>query len=377
MRRIYLDYAASTPLGKEVKKAMDPFWDKKFANPGGIHREGLEAKKALENSRKEASLILGSKDREVIFTSGGTESNSLAIIGFLNNLQSESQLKGTHIITSEVEHPSVLEVFKSYENAGVEVSFLGVKEDGLFDLDDLKKTLRPETSLVSLVFVNSEIGTVQPIRKISKIIKDYNPKITFHTDASQAPLFFNVSPESLQVDMLTLDGVKMYGPKGVGILYKKEKINISPVLIGGSQEMGLRPGTENIPLIVGFSKAFQIAAKERDSLSEKILKMRDFFIDSLKEIDGLNFNGSLKFRSPNNINISIAEVDSEFLALELDRNGVACSTRSACIGKETQGSYVIKSLGKNNDGLRFTLGRETTIDEIRETVMVLKRILNS
>ena len=358
---------------------MEPFWNEVFANAGSRHQDGASAKKAVEDSRETISKILEVKSEEVIFTSGGTESNSLAIIGFLNYLREEGRLGGAHIITSTTEHPSVLEAFQRHQKKGLKVDFVPVLSDGLVDLNRLKEMVGDKTVLVSIAYVNSEIGVVQPLREISNLIKKKNPKTVFHTDASQAPVFLDIKVSRLGVDMMTLDGQKIYGPKGVGVLYKSSGVNLSPVLLGGSQEGGLRPGTENTPLIVGIAKALEIAELERLEVVEKILPLRNHLIDSLFSLsDKIFLNGSREHRSAGNVNISVIGEDSEFLFVKLDKEGVSCSTKSACINKHEEGSYVLQALGNDDrkSGLRFSLGKNTTKKEIDKVVEILRKILS-
>lgn len=375
-KRIYLDYASSTPLDERVKKEMEPYWNGSFGNPGSIHQEGRNAKEVVENSRKEIASLLEVSSNEIIFTSGGTEANSLAVIGHLNYLDDTDSLNKTHIITSLIEHPSVLDIFKKYQKRGLKVDFLKVKKDGIIDLDNLKEILKPETKMVSIMYVNNEIGTIQPLREASKIIKKNNTKTIFHTDASQAPLLLEIKPYSLGVDMMTIDAQKMYGPKGVGFLYKNKEANISQVLIGGNQEMGYRPGTENVPLIVGLASSLKYAVQEREKLNKKFSDLQEYLISEIeKRIPEAKLNGSREKRIPNNINVIIAGHDSERAVVELDQRGFACSTKSACLRNKMEGSYVIEALsGKAESGLRFTLGRETGREDLEELLNALEEI---
>jgi cysteine desulfurase len=375
MRRIYLDYAASTPLDSRVKKAMEPFWDEHFGNPGGIYQEGIYAKKVLEESRSKTAELLGARSEEIIFTSGGTESNSLAIIGFFNLLEEKNLLKGNHVITSTIEHPSVLEIFKKYESKGLEVSFAPVDKDGILDLESFKKLLKENTVFVSIMYVNNEIGTIQPVKEVSKILKEFNDEIVFHSDASQGPLFLDVDVNNLGVDLMSIDGQKIYGPKGVGVLYIKDGINLNPVIIGGNQEKGLRPGTENVPLIVGLTTALEIADKERKEVKGKTLELREYLLEKLLKISGVELNGSRENRIANNINVSIKDQDSEYLVVVLDSKGIACATKSACIRDRKIGSYVVQALDGRESGLRFSLGRETTKEDLDRTFEALSEIL--
>jgi cysteine desulfurase len=376
-KRIYLDYAAATPLDSQVKKAMEPFWDEHFGNAGGIYQEGVYAKKVLDESRNKVANLLGAKSEEIVFTASGTESNSLAIIGLFNFLEEKNLLKGSHIITSTIEHPSVLEIFKEYEKKGLEVDFAPVDKEGILDLEVFKKLLKENTVFVSIMYVNNEIGTIQPVKEVSEIVKKFNEKIILHSDACQGPLLLDVNVNNLGVDLMSIDAQKIYGPKGVGALYVKKDIDIKPVIIGGSQEMGLRPGTENIPLIVGLATALEIVDRDREEVRDKILKLREYLLDKLLEIPGLKLNGNREKRIANNINISIEGQDSEYLVLALDSKGIACATKSACIRDRKIGSYVVQALDGEGGGggLRFSLGRETTKEEADRVFVALSEIL--
>ncbi|MFC1623498.1 cysteine desulfurase family protein [Patescibacteria group bacterium] len=255
------------------------------------------------------------------------------------------------------------------------------------DLKQLRKELKTNTVFVSVMYVNNEIGTIQPITKIAHILRDYRKNLdigclgkeslVFHTDASQAPLYMNMDVHSLGVDLMTIDGQKVYGPKGVGVLFKKKGVEINPLLVGGAQEMGLRAGTENIPLIVGLAKALELSEKDKKNETERLTKIRDHFIDRvLNEIEGSKLNGSREKRLPNSVNISIPNIDTEFMIIKLDSKGIACSSKSACMGKIKQESYVVEALGNGiGNSLRFTLGRSTTKKDIDYTVDVLKKLM--
>ena len=377
MKRVYLDYASTTPLDPRVKESMEPFWSDIFANAGSRHQSGFSARGAVDDSRNKIAGLLQVRPEEIIFTSGGTESNNLAIIGLLNYLEERKNLSDAHVVVSTIEHPSVLEIIERYKSKGLKVDLLNVGSDGLVNIAHLKEVVKENTVLVSVMYVNSEIGTIQPLREISNIIKKKNPNIFLHTDASQAPLYLKINPESLGVDMMSLDAQKIYGPKGVGILYKKNSIKISPVFWGGSQEGGLRPGTENTPLIVGMAKALTLALEGREENSKRVLELRDYFIDKLLVFGrAISLNGSRGNRIANNINITVLGENSEMLFIKLDKKGISCATKSACLNDKSEGSYVLEALGhKQKDGLRFSLGLETTKEEIDFTLNIIKEIL--
>ncbi|MBU4479900.1 cysteine desulfurase [Patescibacteria group bacterium] len=387
-KRIFLDHATSTPVRKEVLEAMQPYWNEKYGNPGTIHQFGMEAKKTLDDSRKKVAQVLKCHSDEIIFTASGTESNSLAIFGVLEKMREEKvDLKDLHIITTVMEHPSILNWFEKYEKEGVQVSYIGIDEEGIIDLKKFREELKPNTVFVSVMYANNEIGTIQPISKIAHILRTHRKNNhletrfpsggfpVFHTDASQAPLYLPLDIHSLGVDMLTIDGQKIYGPKGVGALFKKREAEIIPLMIGGSQEGGLRAGTENIPLIVGLAKSLELADKDREKESARLLKIRNHFIDRvLKEIPGAVLNGSREKRMPNNVNISIPGIDSEFMIIKLDNKGIACSSKSACMGRIQKASYVVECLGNSlGNSLRFTLGKSTTKKDVDYTVEMIKR----
>lgn len=392
MKKVYLDHASTTPIDPAVKKEMVRFLDVDFGNAGSIHNAGVIAKKALADSRKKIASVLSVKSDEIIFTGSGTESNNIAIFGSVISIRQKGlQFKEMHFITSKIEHSSVLECFKALEKRGAEVTYVDVGPDGVVDAKSVASALRPSTVLVSIMYANNEIGTVQPIREISRVIRAHNSKVSkpsnvqtrFHTDASQAPLYLPLIIESLGVDMLTLDGHKIYGPKGVGMLYVSRNISLSPIMAGGSQEKGLRPGTENIPSIVGMAKALEIASKFREKESKRLRALLDHTIKILaKKLPEAKLNGSLEKRLPNNLNISIPNVDSEFLVIALDRHGISASTKSSCLRDESE-SYVVRALGGDSErarsSLRFSFGRSTTkadIDYLLQTLVFVVNKLN-
>ncbi len=372
-KRIYLDYATTTPVDPRVEKEMKRFLALHFGNPGSIHAEGLIAKKAVEEARKKIARLIEVHSDEIIFTSSGTESNNLGILGLMNRFHDEGKTwKDMHAITSLIEHSSVLECFRELERRGVKVDYVSVSKEGIVDLKEIKARLKPNTVLVSVMYANNEIGTIQPIRKISNQIRDFAKgtrhgklaKPIFHVDASQAPLYLDCAPEHLGADLATFDAQKIYGPKSIGALYIRRGIKVKPLFFGGGQERSLRPGTENVPGIVGFAKAFEIAIADRVKESERLTKLRNYGIKKiLEKIPAAELNGSISERLPNNINISIPGIDSEFIVLKLDALGIACSTKSTCMDSD-EASYVISALGKGREhsrsSLRFSLGRSTT-----------------
>ena len=363
---IYLDHAATTKLDSRVKKEMDSV--KVYANPSALHQAGLEAKEILNQARNKIANILNCKPEEIIFTSGGTESINLAIKGI-------AKRKG-HIITSKIEHPAVLETCKYLEKNGCQVTYLNVNKDGLISLKELEKSITKNTILISIMYANNEIGTIQPVKEIAKIAKKH--KIPFHTDACQAGfLDLNVN-----ADLMTLNGSKIYGPKGIGILYKKKDIQLEPLIHGGGQEFSLRSGTENLTNIVGFAKALELAQKENKQENQKLIKLRDYFITKVqKEIPRTFLNGHKTKRLPNNANISFLNVEGESILLYLDHKGILVSTGSACSSEKLEISHVLDAIGLKHDAahgsIRFSLGKSTTKKELDYVVKELKEIISS
>jgi cysteine desulfurase len=343
------------------------------------------AKNALLNARKNVADLIGGHADEIIFTSGGTESNNGAIFGVVNSLVSKGvNYKDIHIISSNVEHSSVVECLNYLISKGVKVDFLKVDSRGLIDGRDLRKLLNKKTVLVSVMYANNEIGTIQPIKEIAKEIRHFRKLNSFssfypyfHVDASQAFCYEDLKVESLGVDLISLDGQKVYGPKGVGALFVKRGLSISPINFGGGQEGGLRSGTPNVPSICAFAKALSICDKDREKEVKRILPLRDFLIKEISKIfDGAILNGDLNRRLVNNINFSLPNCDTEMLALRLDSKGFSVSTKSACLSSEI-GSYVVSALEENKDSwrskntLRITLGRYTSKDDCKKFIKAL------
>ena len=370
-KKIYLDNAATTPVAGEVLEEMLPYFKDTYGNSSSIHSFGLEAKEAIEFSRERVAKFLSSKAEEVIFTGSATEANNISILGALKGKEK------AHVITSAVEHDAVLEVVK---NSGAEFTVLPVDKEGRVDLKDLKREIKEETALVSVMYANNEIGSVEPIKEIGEVIKKENEKrerkILFHTDAVQAVGYLPSNVDELGVDGLTMSGHKIYGPKGVGVLYKRKSVRIEPVLFGGGQEGGIRPGTYNTPLIVGMGKAVDII-KENDS--RKIMKLRDHLIEEVLKIKGASLNGSQKNRLPNNANFSFSGVEGESLVMLLDQKGIATSTGSACSSKTLKASHVLKAIGLSDleahSSLRVSLGRSTSEDDVKYLLNNLKEAI--
>lgn len=381
MKRIYLDHGSTTYLDSEVKAAMEPYWVKDFGNPSSIYEEGRLAKKALADARVKAAEVLSCRPSEVVFTGGGTESDNLAILGAAR----VNKKFGNHIITSKIEHHAVLHAFKQLEKEGFEATYIDVDKDGILDLKKFKEALRPETILVSVMFVNNEIGTIQPISEIARTIRHHKKEtgkdfLLFHTDAIQAAMSLDLNVLKLGVDLLSLNGSKVYGPKGVGLLYIKNGVKIEPVVFGGGQEQNLRSGTENVPGIVGFAKALELAQQNREKESKRLMELRDRLIDGiLKKIPDAILNGSRIERVPNNVNISFYGIEGESALLYLDAKGIACSTGSACNSTSLEPSHVIMALKRPYEyahgSLRFTLGKVNTKADIDYVLKVLPEII--
>ncbi|MBI2109474.1 MAG: cysteine desulfurase [Parcubacteria group bacterium] len=384
-KQIYLDNASTTPLDPRVLMAMNPFLIEHFGNPGSIHKEGVLAKNAVIKARNTIAGILGGHSDEIIFTSGGTEANNFAIMGVIERARAEGiEFKNMHIVTSAIEHSSVKDVCEHVQKFGVSVSYISVDEKGIVDTKELQNALRTETILVSVIYVNNEIGTIEPIHEISKIIRAFNKKqstqILFHTDASQAPAYLDITVSKLGADLLTFDSQKIYGPKGIGMLYKKRGISLVPLFFGGGQEFGMRPGTENVPGIIGFAEALKLVTEERESEVERLTALRDYFIKHiLKHVKGAELNGDTHKRVANNINVSFPGVESEWVVLQLDAAGIAAGSKSACLLNDEKESYVVSALGKSDaharSSVRFTLGKSTTKNDVDYTIGILRQII--
>lgn len=395
--RIYLDYAASTPVAPEVLEAMRPYFSNEFGNAGSIHSFGQKAQAALDYSREVISRELGAKFNEVIFTASATEANNLLLRGtvrgfwwnyFKENGRAPEKEILPHVITTAIEHESVLETVRDIERRGAaRVTILPVTSEGIVDLEKLKASLDDQTILVSVIYASNEIGTIQPIAEIGKIIWDFkdtkygiqNTKYPlFHTDAAQAFQFIKLDVKELNLDALTISAQKIYGPKGAAALFIRDGAQklVSPFITGGLQESGFRSGTENVPAIAGMARAVELIAKDKEAQAERIKELRDYLWDELKKVKSeIKLNGSGENRLPNNLNVYFPGEDGEALLIKLDEAGIAVSIGSACSVKALQPSYVIEALGLEADrassSIRFTLGRPTTKEELD---LVISRI---
>ncbi len=396
-RSIYVDYAATTPVDDRVARVMRKYLSDEFGNPSSVHSYGVRAKKAVEDSRKKVAGVLKCRPQEVYFTGGGTEGDNLAIFGiakaYRNSIRDKYEYKDGrkygHIITSAIEHHAVLSPCHILEREGFDVTYLPVSKDGLVDPKNIKRALRPDTFLVSIMYANNEIGTVQPISEIAKVIRHYrrtqpstlNARPYFHTDACQAPGALSLNVAKLGVDLMTISGSKIYGPKGVGALYIKEGVEIESLVYGGGQERGIRSGTENVAGIVGLAEALIISEEMREKESKRLVDLRNYFAESItKKFPEVEINGSMKERLPNNLNIYIPNIENEQLVIELDAIGVAVSAGSACHSNGSGGSHVIWAISNDskriNGSVRFTFGRTTTKKDIDFVLKSLPEILN-
>lgn len=377
MKNIYLDYASSTPVAAEVIKAMEPYWEDKFGNPGSTHWFGQQASATVFKARQLIAQSLGGDYKNITFTSSATEANNLALRGVLK----QAKQKNPRIIVSAIEHESVLETCRDLEKEGVEVVYLPVNKEGVINLEQLKAAFNKRTVLVSVMYANNEIGTIQPIQEVSRLVKEYRGGATyplFHTDAVQAFQFLSCLVEKLGVDLLTLSAHKIYGPKGIGLLYIKDQELVAPLITGGGQEDGLRSGTENVPYIVGFAKAVELVEKNRKEEAKRLINLRDYFWQELKKIiPDIEINGSLKQRLSNNLNIYFPGRPATDLCIELDIWGLAVSSGTACSARSIKPSYVIEALGGSKDrafsSLRLSLGRYTNKAEILSALKIFQQ----
>lgn len=376
----YLDYAAATPVHKDVQAIITKHLSETYGNPSAIHDVGRRARTVLETARRHVAKVAGIRPDGVTFTGSGTESNNLAIIGYIEHLHCTGRAYADmEVISTAIEHPSVLKTLQVLADKGVVIHYAPLTETGLIDIQQFADLLSPQTVLCSVAYANSEVGLVQPLRALARSIRAYHIEsghtIKLHTDAAQAPLWLPCQLEALGVDMMSLDAGKCYGPKGVGILLTRGSVALAPVLFGGSQEAGARPATENVPSIAGAAYALAWAQEHREEVSERVTRLRDDCIAALTAVPHVVLNGDHTDRLANNINISIIGYDSEFAVVSLDAAGVACSTRSACAGADGAGSTVVRALyhdeARAQSTLRFTLGVETTAAELEQLPQLL------
>jgi cysteine desulfurase len=380
MKTIYLDYAAATPVDPGVIKAMEPYFTDKFYNPSATYLAAKQVRQDLEAARASIAKILGSRPAEIIFTSGATEANNLAINGVA------SDFPGSEVLVSSIEHESVLEPAKKFNARKIPVS-----KTGVIGLDQLKKMINDDTVLVSVMMVNNELGTLQPLKDVAALVKRIREDrlelgnelpLYFHTDAAQATNFFDLHLSRLGVDMMSVNGAKIYGSKQSGVLYVKAGTKLSPQIKGGKQEFGLRSGTENIAAAIGFAKALEMAQNNRAVNAKKITELKEYFAKKLqKEIDTSVINGSMKHSAPHILNITFPGQDNERLMMWLDERGVQVATGSACSASNQEPSHVLQAIGLSGSearsSLRFSLGRFTTKTDIDRTVELLNQFIGS
>lgn len=384
---IYLDHAATTPTDSRVVEAMAPYWSEHFGNPSSLYRLGQVSKQALDKSRQKVAEILHGQPEEIFFTGGGTESINLAIKGLMTAVKISNQ--SNHFITSSVEHHAVLHTADRLIKMGHSVSLVPVDEYGQIHLEDVKAAIKDNTVLISIMSANNETGTLQPISEIGNYINKLNierlaknlPKIYFHTDACQAAGALDLNVDKLHVDLLSLNGSKIYGPKGVGVLYRRRGTPLTPLIDGGGQENNLRSGTENVPGIVGLAKALELVDHNRDQENARLIELRDFLISEiLTKIPKTRLNGHPTNRLPNNVNISILDIEGEAMLLYLDEIGIQASTGSACTSTTLEPSHVIRALGcpyeVAHGSMRFTLGHSTTKKDLEYLIENLPTIVN-
>lgn len=366
----YFDHAATTAVKEEVLKEMLPYFSLEYGNPSSIYSIGRKAKRAIEEARVRVATAINCNPKEIYFTGCGSESDNIAIKGMAYALRN----KGNHIITSKIEHHAILNACKSLENEGFKLTYLNVNSDGIVDLQELKNAITNDTILISIMFANNEIGTIEPIEEIGKIAKSNN--IIFHTDSVQAVGNVKIDVRKMNIDLLSMSAHKFYGPKGVGAIYIKQGIKCNKLQDGGHQEKDLRAGTENVAGIVGLGKAIEISNKNLDEYNKKMIRLRDYYIEQIEEkIPYIKINGDKIRRLPGNSNISFRFIDGEALLLKLDMNGICASTGSACSSGSSEPSHVLLAIGLKEDmakgSLRITFGDENTKEDVDYLVNTL------
>ncbi len=380
-RRVYADNSATTPIDKDVVEAMLPFLQGKFGNASSIHFFGQEARGAVDKARHQVAELINARHNQIIFTSGGTESNNLAIRGFCEMNKNH----GKHIITSKIEHPAVINVCEELEKSGYEITYLPVYEDGIVRVEDVENATSEETVLISIMTANNEIGTIQPVREIGEIVKQQRKngnKVWFHTDAVQAVGKISVDVEEINCDMLSISAHKIYAPKGAGALFVKRGVRLKSQNLGGHQERERRGGTENVPTIVAFGKACELAKNNLKANHEHLLNLRDTFERGVKKIiPEICINGNQEKRLPNISNITFKFVEGEGLLINLDMQGVAVSTGSACSSGSLEPSPIILAIGQKEDlargAVRFSFGKENTLEDVAYILDVLPKAVEN
>ena len=371
----YFDNAATTRTDDEVLKEMLPYFSQSYGNPSSIYKIGRENRKAVEEAREKVAKAINAEPNEIYFTAGGSESDNTAIRGIAYAYKQ----RGNHIITSKIEHPAVLETCKQLEKEGFEVSYIGVDEKGIVNLEELKNSIKETTTLITIMFANNEIGTIEPIKEIGKIAKDNN--IIFHTDAVQAVGSVKIDVKEMNIDSLSLSGHKFYGPKGIGALYVKKSVRFQKFVNGGHQEKNKRAGTENVPGIVGLGKAIEVAYSNLEEHNKKIKELRDYYVEEVKKrIPYIKINGDMENRLPGNSNISFRFIEGEGLLLNLDLKGICASSGSACTSGSLDPSHVLLAIGLPHEiahgSLRITIGKYNTKEEVDYLLNNLEEIVS-
>jgi len=375
MKRVYLDHNATTPTHPEVVKAILPYFKEVFGNASSVHQFGQQARKAIDEAREKIANFIGASPKEIVFTSGGTEANNLALKGVVY----ANERKGKHIITSSMEHHAVLNPCKYLEKKGFKVTYLPVDKYGLVDPEKVRKAVTKETILISIIHANNEVGTIEPVAEIGKIAKEIG--IYFHTDAAQTVGKIPVNVNELNIDLLSLSGHKIYGPKGIGVLYIRKGTRIQPLIQGGHHELNRRAGTENVPAIVGLGKAIEIAKATMEKESMRLTNLRNKLCSGIGEkIDYVRLNGHPGKRLPNTLNMSFEFVEGESMILNLDLEGIAVSTGSACTSGSLEPSHVLKAMRVDpavaQGSIRFSLGKDNTEEDIDYVLEVLPEIVS-
>lgn len=372
-KNIYADHSATTYVDKEVLEEMLPYFTEKYGNASSLYNKGIEARKAVENAREKIAKVIGCKRDEIYFTSGGSEADNLILKGICY----ANKAKGNHIITSKIEHMAILNTCKALEQEGFEVTYLDVNQNGFVDVEDVRKAIKDTTILVSIMFANNEIGTIQPIKEIGEITKFKS--ITFHTDAVQVVGNKKIDVQELNIDCLSMSAHKFYGPKGIGAAYIKKGIDFLPQIYGGHQEKNKRAGTENVPAIVGMGKAIEVANSNIEENIKQVQTVRDYVLDRLLVLPNIDLNGSREDRLCGNINICVKGIEAEALLVMLDMKGIAVSAGSACNSNSLNPSHVLKAIGLSSTdalcSIRLTFGKCNTIEEGEYIVNVLKEII--
>lgn len=374
MKNVYMDYSATTPVKKEVLDAMLPYFSEHFGNPSSLYSIAQESKEALEKARGQVASLIGAKANEVFFTAGGSEADNWALEGVADALKD----KGNHIITTKIEHHAILHTAEYLEKHGIDVTYLDVDAEGRVNPEDVKNAITDKTVLISIMMVNNEVGTIEPIKEIAEIA--HNHGILFHTDAVQALGNVPIDVDNMSIDLMSMSGHKIYGPKGVGALYIRKGTKISNFIHGGAQEMKKRAGTENLAGIVGFGKAAELAKENLESHINRVSELRDYFIcEVTSKIPDTIVNGSMEHRHPGNANISFEYIEGESMLILLDMNGISVSTGSACSSKSLTPSHVLSAMGipveRIHGTLRFTIGDPTTKEDIDYVIEKLVEIV--